>query len=160
MSSSKLYDRHKAYLLARYTEDPKTGCWNWTQGLTKTGYAVMGLRHAGTCFPHRLAYKLFIGDWVPGLMICHTCDNRKCINPAHLTQETAAWNMLDKTAKGRGNLGKHVNVGEAHGCAKLSNELVIQIRQSSKTQTAWAKELGISQGAISRAINKHTWRAV
>lgn len=154
------FEQHKAYLLARCIEDPETGCWNWTLGTNKAGYGTMRISSTKLSLPHRLAYQVFVGELVPGLMVCHTCDNRKCINPKHLVQATNTWNQQDKQAKRRSNNGAKTYRNEAHHATKLSSELVLQIRQGTKTQTAWAQELGVSQSAISRAVNKHTWSNV
>ena len=53
-------------------------------------------------FAHRISYQLFYNDDIcSDDIICHHCDNPKCINPKHLFKGTHADNMSDKVKKGR-----------------------------------------------------------
>lgn len=51
---------------------------------------------------HRVAYQLYYNDNItPDDVICHKCDNPKCINPKHLFKGTHKDNQEDKCRKGR-----------------------------------------------------------
>lgn len=73
-------------------------CWPWRGDVGTSGY---GMFTTNRCYiASRVAWYLANGQQ-PGGLVCHTCDNKLCINPAHLWIGTDADNMADKMAKGR-----------------------------------------------------------
>lgn len=75
-------------------------CWEWIGNLDKDGYGF--LMHYGKVIKgHRYAYIIMHGDIEEGKSICHSCDNRKCVNPHHLFQGSQLENIQDCIAKGR-----------------------------------------------------------
>lgn len=50
---------------------------------------------------HRMAYELYYGPILDGLVVRHTCDNPPCVNPLHLKVGTYADNTRDAMERGR-----------------------------------------------------------
>ena len=70
----------------------------------------------------RVVYKIYNGEDPGELLVCHTCDNPRCINPDHLWLGTCADNMKDKKDKNRQTKGSTVPT------SKLTEDEVIEIR--------------------------------
>lgn len=75
-------------------------CWLWTAKVNQWGY---GLAHVGPrdCVASRVAWVLGNGTEPGEMLVCHTCDNTRCCNPAHLWLGTHGDNARDRAAKGR-----------------------------------------------------------
>lgn len=97
VGDSKLYSR----LMSKVKHNPDNGCWEWTgatrgskpYGAIKVGKLVMRA--------HRVAYNIFKGPIPKDKILCHTCDNYKCVNPKHLVLGTLSDNLYEAYERGR-----------------------------------------------------------
>lgn len=85
------------------------GCWNWHGFIGVNGYGHLRY-HGKPMDAHRVAYILAHGPIPDGFFVCHTCDNPKCCRPEHLYAGTAADNVHDREAHGRGNHNHRLDI--------------------------------------------------
>ena len=151
----------REWLLARCICQP-SGCWTWKFRTTKHGYGQLSRQRHGKVMnlnAHRVAYATFIGPIPDGLMVCHSCDNRRCINPNHLFLGTATDNMRDAVTKGRLRIPSHRPRGEANANAKLTAHQVAEIRRlkGQYSRSALAIKYGVSLRCIGMIHSGKTW---
>lgn len=144
-------------LLANMTVNDASGCWEYNNP-HHTGYGMVtraGRRHQA----HRLSYEAFVGPIPDGMMVCHKCDNRPCINPNHLFLGTGSDNAMDMHAKGRFPVKRGVQVANA----KLNDSLVADARRraaNGESIAAIAREIGVTLSCLHAAVRGHSWKHV
>ncbi len=137
----------------------ETDCWDWTGSMRSNGYGDYwdGTRN---CMTHRLAYELAHPEvrLTEQEVIRHSCDNRRCVNPAHLFKGTQDDNMKDMVEKGRSCRGEAVRT------AKLTEQDVRDIAAWYATGTVSVREIaakyGLEKTPIQRIITGEGWRHV
>jgi len=82
-----------------------SGCWEWIAASRGNGYGCFKL-NGKSIDAHRVSFMLFKGDIPKNTLVCHTCDNKKCVNPEHLFLGTYKDNFNDAVKKGRIKLNK------------------------------------------------------
>jgi hypothetical protein len=69
-------------------------CINHEGGRFKNGYGAKW-RDGGMRYAHRLAYEEAHGPIPPGFDVMHSCDNKACVNPEHLSLGSRSSNNHD-----------------------------------------------------------------
>lgn len=141
----------------RVMPEPNTGCWIWTGRQSSDGYGKLHSEsNHGFVFAHRYSYYLTYGDFDHSLLVCHTCDNRFCVNPQHLYLGTVQDNNADRERRNRRN-----PVGLKNGRSVLTPSDVIAIRKAfserSATRRMLANEFGVTYCTITSVVMGITW---
>lgn len=138
-------------------------CWEWNRKIRRNGYGVFTYKNR-QILAHRFSYTLFYGEVPESLLVCHSCDNRKCVNPDHLFLGESVDNVHDMIRKGR-HSPPPTFYGEKHSRAfsKLSKEDVINIFNLKDTLQFGdikkiAKEYGVSTATISSIMSGSRWK--
>lgn len=155
-------------------------CWIWTGKPNDSGYGVLGFG-GHIVRVHRLAWELTRGPIPDGLLVCHHCDNPRCVKTegdtawpdGHLFLGTQADNMADMKAKGRARKGDPELLraltpeqrlrGSRHPMSKLTEEIIPEIRRlnaAGATELALGKRYGVSGAVIHSVLHGRTWRHV
>lgn len=129
------------------------GCWVWTGGTFKSGYGRT-FHDGKSRRVHRVMWERINGA-IPGeLSVLHSCDNRRCANPAHLRLGTHEDNMRDMAERGG-------SAGERNGRAKLTRVAVECLRATWGagvfTRRQLAKWWGISRNQVDNIISGRQW---
>jgi hypothetical protein len=129
----------------------KKGCWLWTAGTQGHGYGYFRTnKNCGCEVAHRYSYVLHKGAVPPGMLVLHTCDTPRCVNPTHLFLGTHKENAIDRENKGRG----------VRNMRKLTLAQVKKIKSSNESQSKLAVKYSVSRRTIASIQYGETWRHV
>ncbi len=105
MANTILDFKHK--FEQKFIPEPNSGCWIWTDFVKEDGYGAFhynaGKRSYISTGAHRASYQIYNGEIPSGLLVCHKCDTKSCVNPKHLFLGTYSDNILDLVGKGKHN---------------------------------------------------------
>ena len=132
-----------------------TECWERRGCATNRGYTKIGVGKRNVVMAHRAAWAL-ANNAEPGeMLVCHTCDNRLCVNPDHLFLGTGLDNYQDMVAKGR--LAPRTGPRNRKRGPKLTAEQAGEIRASSEPTAALAARYGVSKVLVFNIKAGNAW---
>jgi hypothetical protein len=145
-------------------------CWEWKNGLDRGGYGKFAINKRKKLGAHRVAYMSQYGEVDSKVLICHSCDNRKCCNWNHLWPGNYKMNHDDMRAKGRWHRINHhrqpnaAKLGPNLHHAILTADQVYQIRRryfiDGTTMQKLGEEYGVKRITITSVISGRTWKHV
>lgn len=122
------------------------GCWEMNTHLDKDGYPLIWF-HDNNMRGAQVAYVIYYKKPLTGI-VCHTCDNPACVNPAHLFMADSGTNTRDMLSKKRG------------GHQKITEEQVIELYNCSllgETNKNLATMFGISASTVCNILKGRNW---
>lgn len=135
----------------------QSGCWNFnTTGKGYGKFWANGTKHNA----HKFAYQLYTGPIPDGCVVMHSCNNKKCVNPGHLSAGSQSKNRKDAIADG---LAKKppTFIGERHYAATVTEDVVKAIRLARSlgcSRGEIRRRFGVSRGCANGIISGATWR--
>lgn len=139
------------------------GCWLWASPGNPNGVPTANTFWLNKTVMNAIkaSFLLHKGRVPKGKFICHTCDNRLCVNPDHLWLGTAAENTADMYAKGRNRNPR----GSTHYAARLTEEDVRRVRREMTdaprgTLARLCRELSVNKATLQDILQGKTWKHV
>ena len=125
------------------------GCWEWQKRISFDGYGQ--IKHKTKVkSAHRVSFEVFKGEIPKGFCVCHTCDNKKCVNPDHLWIGSHLDNAKDRDEKGRTNHYKN----------RLKKEEVLEIRKMYPEYSLRHLSIKFNRSTccIAAIVSNKTWK--
>ena len=149
-------------------------CWPWQGGIKNNGYGEFFIGRYGDkvkmVHTHIFAWELAHGPLLLSVDVLHRCDNKPCVNDAHLYLGTQLDNARDAVERNRLQTGAQhyyhrlpglIRRGEAIGNHKLTTADVQQAytwRLAGGTYGEIAKKLSVSECLIGEILRGEKWQ--
>lgn len=143
---------------SRITKGEGDKCWIWNRAIDGREYGVLVVK-GNPRKAHRISWELNNGPVPEGMVVCHRCDNKRCVRPDHLFLGTQRDNILDCLNKGR----RVMPSGENNCASKLTGNQVREIIQKiehGEGACKLAREYGVTIGAIYPIKKGRTWKNI
>lgn len=135
-------------------------CWIWNSATTQNGYPILKIRGCGCKLVRPQVFLMNGGKLKPRQPVDVTCDERKCVNPAHLKASSVS-EIAKKAAKRGAFSGKARSAKIAaarRDKAKLTIEQAREIRMSQESGPVLAKRYGVNRSVINGIKAGTRWK--
>lgn len=147
-------------------------CWDWIGNKNNQGYGVLTMllgEKKKVVSAHRIAYEKANGEIPAHMCVMHSCDNRSCVNPSHLSVGTWGDNNSDRSQKGRSGAREFSTderdryskrfSGEGNPTSKLTNEVARSIKYDHPDLSGaeLARRLGLSRATVNSIRRGDSW---
>lgn len=135
-------------------------CWLWKSSFSGHGYGMFRKSIDNNLYcigAHRASWIIHHQKKIPDkMLVCHECDNKKCVNPNHLFIGSHQNNSDDKITKNRG-----IN-GEKNGRSKLTDIKVKNILSLHPKESIGeiSRMFDVDRSTISLIINGKSWQHI
>lgn len=146
---------------SKHVQDP---CWIWTgtrlctkRGETYGRFSCGGKANHRQFLAHRVSFLMFHGPIPAKLLVRHKCEEKLCVNPAHIELGTYAQNTADSVAR------KVIPVGSKKHCSKLTEDSVRAFRErwrNGEKMINLSREAGVDDSTMHHALHGINWRHV
>lgn len=151
----ELIERIKAHVV------DSEGCWIWKGATQNNGSPIPVMGWQGKTNKVRRFLAVSLGLQVEGRVATHKCGNPLCVKPQHVEVVTRS-EMQRRIANSTHHqklASRRARMSETkRSKAKLTAEMVAEIRASTDAQEAIAKRYGVSQATVSEIKRGRLWR--
>lgn len=127
-------------------------CLEWPKGRSR-GYGQVCTGHCKVEKAHRVMCEIVHGaPPAPGLEAAHSCHNKGCVNPDHLSWETRPDNQNQSV-----KVGRYYRDGRN---GRLNREKAAQIRalKDELSQDKIAAQFGVTHSTVAKIHRNEIWR--
>lgn len=148
--------------LRNFEIDPSTKCWNWKGQLGSSGYGQIKC-WGKMVSAHRLAHELYNGPIPNGLHVLHSCDNKLCVNPAHLSCGTRSENIQQAIERGLIKTGLDSFLfgreSKSKGIRSSQSKPVMVLGKFYGSMNEAEKDLNLGHGSVRYWIKSNSHKA-